>query len=226
MDKRYVKTTVAIVAATSLFMSGGAFAEKSVWDKAKDLTDKAGQLASDTAKKAEKVLEKTGDKVEKMTDKTADKVDKYVDDSTITAKVKKAIADDNLSAGYDISVKTTEGIVTLSGFVISVEQQVRAVKIATDTEGVKAVRDKMNIRVDKKLTVKDFTSDAAITSGIKAKLLAADNLPKFGISVETVNGIVQLSGEVKTQEQADEAERLAKKVKGVLSVKNDLAIAP
>lgn len=231
MDKKqirpFLKTTfLTTVMAGALLASGGAWAETSVWDKAGETIDKAGKSIAETGDKLGKKISETSEKVGVAAGEAAEHVDKYVDDSTITAKVKKAIADESLSAGFDISVKTQEGIVTLTGFVPSVEMQVKAVQLASEVEGVKLVSDKLNIKTDKKVTVKDYANDAVITSEIKAKLLTADDLPLTGIKVETVDGIVQLTGSVKTTEQVYKAEQVAKQVEGVKTVKNDLAVKP
>ena len=47
------------------------------------------------------------------------KVGNFMDDSSITAKVKAALVDDEAIKSTDISVKTDKKVVTLSGFVES-----------------------------------------------------------------------------------------------------------
>lgn len=226
--------------------AGNSLSEKTatMTEKMHQTVDKAGQLATETGEKlseqkatvtekvnqavdkAEQMASNAGEKLSETTSNVAEKMDKYIDDATITTKVKRAIADDNLDAGYSISVSTNEGVVTLSGFVPNTEWQLKAVKLAEAVEGVKSVSDKMHIKEDKPVTLKDYSSDARITSEVKAKLLIADNMPLTGIKVETVGGIVQLSGVVKTTEQITNAERIAKTVDGVQTVKNDLVVQP
>ena len=63
-----------------------------------------------------------------------------------------------------------------------------------------------------------------ITSAVKAKFLTADGVPSMGISVETNDGVVQLTGNVDTKEEATRAEQVAKDVDDVKSVKNDLVV--
>ena len=46
----------------------------------------------------------------------------------------------------------------------------------------------------------------------------------MGISVETFKGVVQLSGFVSTTHESWKAAQLARNVKGVKSVRNDLAV--
>ena len=56
-------------------------------------------------------------------------------------------------------------------------------------------------------------------------MLAADDfLKSFQIGVETYKGTVQLSGFVNSQKAIDKAVEIARSVKGVKSVKNDLVV--
>ena len=68
-------------------------------------------------------------------------------------------------------------------------------------------------------------SDTVITAKVKAKL-AEDKLVKArDIKVETdSDGLVQLTGTVHSKEEAKKAVKLAKSVKGVTSVKDDLTV--
>ncbi len=70
----------------------------------------------------------------------------------------------------------------------------------------------------------EYVDDSVITTKVKA-LLAEDNLLKsFEIGVETYKGIVQLSGFVDSQQAVDKAGEIARSVKGVTSVKNNLNV--
>jgi osmotically-inducible protein OsmY len=70
----------------------------------------------------------------------------------------------------------------------------------------------------------EYVDDSVITTKIKSLLAADDFLKSFEIGVETRKGIVQLSGFVGSQEAVDKAGQIAKSVKGVTSVKNDLIV--
>lgn len=61
-------------------------------------------------------------------------------------------------------------------------------------------------------------SDAWITTKVKADLLTTSDIPGAGISVETVNGVVTLSGTVENRAQADKAIAVTKQIKGVQKV--------
>lgn len=64
-------------------------------------------------------------------------------------------------------------------------------------------------------------NDATITARVKAKLLA-DSIT--GTTVDTTNGIVTLTGSVKSVEEKTKAERHAQETEGVKSVKNELMV--
>ncbi|AIR04802.1 periplasmic protein [Cedecea neteri] len=195
------KTLLAVVLG-SVLASTSAFAEDTMLNKTESTADSAG----------------------KKIDSSMTKVGNFMDDSGITAKVKAALVDDKNIKSTDISVKTENKVVTLSGFVESQAQAEQAVATAKKVEGVTSVSDKLHVRDAKEQSVKGYAGDAATTSEIKAKLLADSIVPSRHVKVETTDGVVQLSGEVKSSAQSEKAESIAKSVEGVKSVKNDLKV--
>lgn len=73
----------------------------------------------------------------------------YVDDKVITAKVKAALVEDPGVKALQIKVETYEGVVQLSGFVDNPDQIPRAADIAKGVEGVKSVKNDLNVRPQK-----------------------------------------------------------------------------
>jgi len=69
-----------------------------------------------------------------------------VDDSTITAKVKAKMFEDEKLSGFAISVKTFEGEVTLTGAVASLAQKQRATEVARSVRGVRSVNNLLKIK--------------------------------------------------------------------------------
>lgn len=195
-----ISKTLLAVMLTSAVATGSAYAENATMDKAQSGVESAGQKV----------------------DSSMNKVGNFMDDSTITAKVKAALVDHESIKSTDISVKTDQKVVTLSGFVESQAQAEEAVKVAKGVEGVTSVSDKLHVRDSKETSVKGYAGDTAITSEVKAKLLADDIVPSRKVKVETTEGVVQLSGTVDSQAQSDRAESIAKAIDGVKSVKNDL----
>ncbi len=70
----------------------------------------------------------------------------------------------------------------------------------------------------------EYVDDSVITTKVKSLLANDDFLKSFQISVETYKGTVQLSGFVDSQKAIDKAGEIARSVKGVKSVKNNLNV--
>jgi osmotically-inducible protein OsmY len=70
----------------------------------------------------------------------------------------------------------------------------------------------------------EYFDDSVITSKVKASLFDEPNLKSGQINVETFKGVVQLSGFVGTREDINRAVEIARGVKGVVSVKNDMRL--
>jgi osmotically-inducible protein OsmY len=70
----------------------------------------------------------------------------------------------------------------------------------------------------------EYVDDTVITAKVKAGILEAPGLKSAEINVETFKGVVQLSGFVSSADAASSAVTVAKSVKGVTSVKNDMRV--
>jgi hyperosmotically inducible protein len=70
----------------------------------------------------------------------------------------------------------------------------------------------------------EYVGDSYITTKVKSLLAEDSFLKSFEISVKTFKGDVQLSGTVDSQKAVDKAGEIAKSVKGVKSVKNNLTV--
>jgi hyperosmotically inducible protein len=68
-----------------------------------------------------------------------------VDDAWITTKVKSKLAADPQVSATNVSVSTSEGEVALTGRVKTDTARREAIKLAKDTEGVKKVRDLIEV---------------------------------------------------------------------------------
>ena len=69
-----------------------------------------------------------------------------------------------------------------------------------------------------------YIDDATITSQVKTKLIADEQVKARDINVETYKGVVSLSGFVESKSEANQAVALAEQVEGVQSVKDDLHV--
>ena len=71
-----------------------------------------------------------------------------------------------------------------------------------------------------------YVDDTAITTAVKAKFVEDKTVDASAIKVETLNGTVMLSGFAKNVLEKTTAEGIARKVNGVKSVRNEIAVRP
>jgi hyperosmotically inducible protein len=71
-----------------------------------------------------------------------------------------------------------------------------------------------------------YMNDTTITGEVKGVFANDSGVPGTAVSVETLKGEVILSGFVKTQAEKDRAGILARGVKGVTAVRNDIVVRP
>jgi len=71
----------------------------------------------------------------------------------------------------------------------------------------------------------DYTDDAAITARVKTAFVDDSQVSAMQIHVETMKGVVELSGFVDTQATEARAVRIANNIEGVKMVKDDIAIS-
>jgi len=70
----------------------------------------------------------------------------------------------------------------------------------------------------------EYVDDTVITTKVKAEIFNEPSLKSAEINVETFKGVVQLSGFVNSQDDINRAVRVARSVKGVVSVRNDMRL--
>ena len=73
-------------------------------------------------------------------------------------------------------------------------------------------------------SAKEVVSDSVITTKIKSEFASDKQVSAMNIKVDTDKGVVKLSGNAKSKDEADKAASIAKNTKGVVSVKNDIQV--
>jgi hyperosmotically inducible periplasmic protein len=151
-----------------------------------------------------------------------------ISDTAITAAVKAKFLGDDRLKGSDISVKTTNGIVTLTGSTASSKSSSVASGVARSVDGVKSVdvelttpvvRGSVSDKTQKVAAVtKKVVSDSWITTKVKAEILADSASKGFAVGVTTKNGVVMLDGKLATRDAITHVKDIAAKVEGVKSV--------
>jgi len=75
-------------------------------------------------------------------------------------------------------------------------------------------------------TVGAYIDDTSITTNVKARFYENKDVAGSSISVETLNGVVMLSGFATSGKEKSIAESIARNVNGVKGVKNEIAVRP
>ncbi|MEG0938654.1 MAG: BON domain-containing protein [Comamonas sp.] len=75
-------------------------------------------------------------------------------------------------------------------------------------------------------TVGSYVDDAAITAAVKAKMAEDKSVSATAISVETLKGVVQLSGFAKSDAEKARAAEIARTTKNVREVRNSIVVKP
>jgi hyperosmotically inducible protein len=88
----------------------------------------------------------------------------------------------------------------------------------------KPAKEKSTTSASKKESPGEYVDDVVITAKVKAAVLEEPSLKSAEINVETFKGIVQLTGFVGSSADIKKAVAVAKGVKGVKSVKNDMIL--
>ncbi len=70
----------------------------------------------------------------------------------------------------------------------------------------------------------EYIDDSVITAKVKTAIFDDASLKSAEINVETYKGVVQLTGFVSTRANIDRAVAVARGVKGVTSVRNDMRL--
>lgn len=75
-------------------------------------------------------------------------------------------------------------------------------------------------------TVGAYIDDSVITTQVKAKFANDKQVSAMAISVETLKGVVQISGFAKNAQEKSRAGELARSTEGVKSVVNNIVVKP
>jgi osmotically-inducible protein OsmY len=164
-----------------------------------------------------------------------------VDDSVVTTKIKGRFLKDSQVRIDNIEIETINGAVRLFGTARTRAKAAHAVALARQVEGVQSVKNEIQITAPEPVAARDRTydrdrtadnrrsdqpvDDTWITTKIKAKFVKDKQVRARDVEVKTVNGAVELTGTARTRAEAKRAVTLARQVKGVQSVRNDIEIA-
>ena len=152
-----------------------------------------------------------------------------VGDGATSTAVKSRLLWNHSTSGLEIDVTSENGVVTLEGEIESVEMRKLAERLAADTNGVREVRNNLQVRNRDAASTElsaalpagirmDSLNDAWITGKVRSLLLFTHGRAGSDIDVETVDGQVQLRGRVETAAKKRQTEETVRNVRGVRQV--------
>jgi hyperosmotically inducible protein len=99
-----------------------------------------------------------------------------------------------------------------------------AALVAATLAGASAAQQSPTSQPSNTESTREYIDDAAITAKVKAALVTDKETKASEVKVETDRGVVHLTGTVDSQGMADKSAEVARTVKGVQSVRNDLHV--
>jgi osmotically-inducible protein OsmY len=142
-----------------------------------------------------------------------------VSDKELRESVLRHLEWDPEIGSQDISVKTDEGVATLTGFVHSYAEKVAAEKAAKSVYGVKIVANDIDVKPTTR-TDPEIARDAV--EAMRLDMRVPDDCIKAGIR----EGWVTLEGTVEWNYQREAADSCVRKLYGVRGVTNKIEVKP
>jgi len=174
-------------------------------------------------------------------------------DTAIKAELKAKLLSDSQLSGWKTKIDVNNGIVTMSGTVATEDVKKKAGMLAETVAGVKEIRndiavegaarertamdddveeagreaDQKKPEMEKETKEKGAEmSDDALAKKIEAKYMTEAQLKGCDVQVQVKKGAATLTGSVRSEEQRQMAERIARQTEGVKEVKNKLEVKP
>ena len=160
-------------------------------------------------------------------------------DARLTGRIESMyLLNPHLNA-FEITTVVENGVVHLVGTVESDADRDLAVALAENVEGVIDVDNDLAIDPaimsgdasadEERVARRDFGSwvdDTTTTAAVKSRLIGNANTKGLQIDVDTQGDIVTLSGSVRTAQERDLAEQIARGSSDVRDVRNNLVVDP
>lgn len=119
-------------------------------------------------------------------------LDGAASDTAITAEIWQKFLSADRNLFLDIEIEVVEGEVLLAGRVPTVNEQLEAVRLAWQVDGVRRVINEIDVGESGSLM--DSAGDLLITTKIKTALMFDSDVFAINYSIETVNGTVHIMG--------------------------------
>lgn len=141
-----------------------------------------------------------------------------LDDADITTAIESELWFDDVVDANTIDVKTSDGIVTFTGTSNNILVKDRVAEITESIKGVRAIVNRISV---KPLVAR---SDGDIQNAVSQALLRDPATDSYEIRVKVDKGVVSLTGKVESWAEKQLCATVAKGVKGVRDVENNISI--
>ena len=143
---------------------------------------------------------------------------KELSDAEIQEVVERELLHGGVLDASDITVVVNEGIVELTGTARHLLARDRATRIAQAIKGVRSVSNRVRLQPGE-------VTRNALKLDVQGALARDPVASSYEVTVSATDGnVIQLSGEVASWHEMKLVERLAKRVRGVMGVENDLRV--
>lgn len=142
-------------------------------------------------------------------------------DDRIESTARKSYVFKTYLQADDIKIKSTDGVVSLTGTVSEEFHKALAQETVASLPGVKSVDNRLEIKGERPAE----NSDTWLITKVKTTLLFHRSVSGLNTEVNVKDGIVTLQGEADSQAQKDLTTEYAKDVDGIKDVKNEMTVA-
>jgi osmotically-inducible protein OsmY len=133
-----------------------------------------------------------------------------VDDVAIRAGLNERFFRKDLELFGDVSFAVEEGRVLLTGNVPTPADEVEAIRLAWQPEGVREVINELSVQDESSLV--DQARDRWVATRLKGDLMLDREVAAVNYSIEVLNGTVFLLGIARSQAEIDRIERYVKQI--------------
>lgn len=137
--------------------------------------------------------------------------------ATLQEKIEETLSKQMSLSSENINVDVHDGQVTLSGIVDVLAEKVFAEEVVKGIDGVQAIDNSITIAMDRGINDKDITE-------LVGERLDKERFDLSNISVETIDGLVTLRGQVDSIGEAMQVVKVAQSVRGAKQVVSELGL--
>lgn len=139
-------------------------------------------------------------------------------DQSISDKIDDELLMDPGVISSKVDISTDNGVVTLTGQVNNILAKERAERVAEAVKGVRSIVNRIKVKPS------PYRTDAQIKVDVQNALLEDPAADSYELSTSVENGVVTLSGDVDSYQEAKLAKTVAKGVRGVVGIDDQIDV--